>query len=215
MSTEKEQLETLSEIRTLMERSSRFISLSGLSGVAAGLFALAGAWAACSHFDLGITSISYDQVAWNEDGTMNMDFYQFVFADALIVLFASLAAGVFFTLRNSKKHGMKTWDGAARRLIINLMIPLVTGGLFCLVLVLHGIIELVAPATLVFYGLGLINASKYTLNDIRYLGMCEIVLGLVSAVYIGYGLLFWAIGFGVLHIVYGTVMYFKYERKLT
>ena len=85
--------------------------------------------------------------------------------------------------------------------------------LFCLVLLYHGIIGLVAPATLIFYGLALLNASKYTFNDIRYLGICEIVLGLLGSLFIGYGLIFWAIGFGVLHIIYGAVMYFKYERK--
>jgi hypothetical protein len=59
----------------------------------------------------------------------------------------------------------------------------------------------------------LINASKYTFNDIRYLGFCEIILGLGAAVYVGYGLYFWALGFGILHIIYGAMMYYKYERK--
>jgi len=84
--------------------------------------------------------------------------------------------------------------------------------LFCLILLYHGFVTLVGPATLIFYGLALLNASKYTLNDIRYLGICEIVVGLISSIYMGYGLWFWAFGFGVLHIVYGAAMYFKYER---
>jgi hypothetical protein len=44
------------------------------------------------------------------------------------------------------------------------------------------------------------------------LGICEIGLGLIASIYMGYGLLFWAVGFGVLHIIYGIVMYMKYER---
>lgn len=203
---EKEHLQTLSDIRSMMERSSRFISLSGLSGVFAGLFALAGAWFAndlLNNFHRDGDGYIYDL-----GGLIFMLFW-----DAALVLGASLLVGVLLTVRNSKKQGIKTWDSTAKRLLINLAIPLATGGLFCFVLVYHGVFGLVAPATLIFYGLALINASKYTFNDIRYLGIFEIILGLIASVYIGYGLLFWACGFGVLHIVYGAVMYFKYERN--
>jgi len=213
MSKEKEQLDTLSEIRSLMERSSRFISLSGLSGIFSGIFALAGAVAAYYYLKLGLTSNNYYEFAWRDDQTFNPDFFNFFLIDGLLVLFASLATGIFLTVRNSKKQGIKIWDNTAKRLIFNLFIPLATGGFFCLVLLYHGLIGLVAPATLIFYGLALINASKYTLDDIRYLGICEIILGLIASLYIGYGLFFWAIGFGALHIIYGSVMYFKYERK--
>jgi hypothetical protein len=96
--------------------------------------------------------------------------------------------------------------------VINLAIPLAVGGIFCAILLYHGIVYLMAPAMLIFYGLALVNGSKYTLTDIRYLGLSEIVLGVFAAFFIGYGLLAWAIGFGVLHIVYGTLMYYKYER---
>ncbi len=205
MDQQQAQLEHLSEIRSLMERSSRFISLSGLSGITAGLSALAGAgWAyiRLNNLDRG----QYDVLDLNLNTLTEMVLI------AIIVLLFAIIMGIFFTTRNAKKHGQKIWDNLTKRLLINLMIPLVTGGLFCLVLLYHAILGLVAPATLVFYGIALINASKYTLNDIRYLGFCEICLGLISALFMGYGLLFWALGFGVLHIVYGTLMYFKYER---
>ena len=212
MEKQNEHLETLSEIRSLMERSSRFISLSGLSGVFAGLFALAGAAAAYMHFHLGIDSQRYYEFAVNERGETNIDFYIFFFSDAIFVLIASLAAGTILTIRKAKQKGQPIWDATAKRLLINMLIPLAAGGLFCFVLLYHGLIGLIAPATLLFYGLALLNASKYTLNDIRYLGISQIVLGLVASVYIGYGLLFWAVGFGILHIIYGTAMYYKYER---
>ncbi len=204
---EKEHLQTLSDIRSMMERSSRFISLSGLSGVFAGLFALAGAWFANSLIS------NYLRVYPLGHQGDDIEIFSYLFLDAALVLGASLLVGVLLTVRNSKKQGIKTWDSTAKRLLINLAIPLATGGLFCFVLVYHGVFGLVAPATLIFYGLALINASKYTFNDIRYLGIFEIILGLIASVYIGYGLLFWACGFGVLHIVYGAVMYFKYERN--
>jgi hypothetical protein len=207
MEEQKEHLQTLSEIRSMMERSSRFISLSGLSGVFAGIFALIGAY--FGYMKLGEYNYSYRSL--NNDSINDAIIY-FVTIGA-IVLFASISIGVLLTIRNSKKKGIKIWDSTAKRLLINLMIPLITGGLFCLILLFQGNIVLVASATLIFYGLALINASKYTLNDIRYLGICEIILGLMAAIYIGYGLFFWAAGFGILHIVYGAAMYFKYERN--
>ena len=207
-----EQLQDIKEIRSIMERSSRFLSLSGLSGVFAGIFALAGFTAAYFHFGLELSSSEYFEGAREPISPNDSGFILFYFADGLLVLVASLLAGFVFTARKAKKSGQKIWDATARRMLINLMIPLTTGGIFCLILLFHGRLVLVAPATLIFYGLALINASKYTLNDIRYLGLMEIVLGLLASVYVGYGLWFWALGFGVLHIIYGTVMYNKYER---
>lgn len=212
MNQQNEQLEAIQEMRSLMERSSRFISLSGLSGVCAGIFALVGAAAAYYYLKLDISSANYYQTAYSNDGNINMSFFTFFFGNALCVLIASLIAGSFFTIRKAKRKGQQIWDNTSKRLLVNLFIPLAAGGLFCLVLLHHGLVGLVAPATLLFYGLALLNASKYTLHDIRYLGICQIILGLIASLYIGYGLLFWAIGFGLLHIVYGTVMYYKYER---
>ncbi len=205
MTEEKEHLQALTDIRSMMERSSRFISLSGLSGIFSGIFALIGAYVAY----LILINISLRD--WKADSFNDVITYLFI--DAAVVLIASLTVGTLLTIRNSKKKGVKIWDKTSKRLLINLMIPLVTGGLFCLVMLYHGIIGLVAPATLIFYGLALINASKYTYNDIRYLGICEIVLGLCASLNVGYGLYFWAAGFGLLHIIYGAVMYFKYERN--
>lgn len=210
MEDKNQHLETLTEIRSLMERSSRFISLSGLSGISAGICALVGAYSA--HQYLHVNAIKYQNRAFYENGEINFGFFTFLFVDALLVLFFALVSGSFFTIRKAKKSGQQFWDVTSKRLLINLLLPLTVGGIFCLILLYHGIYGLIAPSMLIFYGLALINASKYTLNDIRYLGVTEIILGLISSIFIGYGLLFWAIGFGVLHIVYGALMYFKYEK---
>ena len=207
MTDSKEHLQALTDIRSMMERSSRFISLSGLSGIFAGIFALCGAYAAY----IKLHSLDEMYRLLNRDALNDLIIY--LLEDAALVLVASLLVGILLTSRNSKKKGIKIWDTTSKRLLINLLIPLVTGGLFCLVLLFDGLVGLVAPATLIFYGLSLINASKYTFNDIRYLGFCEIILGLIASLYNGYGLFFWAAGFGVLHIIYGAVMYFKYERN--
>jgi len=197
-----------------MERSSRFISLSGLSGVAAGIFALIGAAAVYVYFDISPfdDNLVYyaDVVAAKE--RWGIDYLTFFFLDAALVFIFAVAGGIFFTTRKAKQKGQKIWDKLTQKLLLNLLIPLAAGGIFCLALMKHGEFGLVAPATLVFYGLALVNGGKYTLSDIHYLGLSEIVLGLIALFYIGYGLEFWAIGFGILHIIYGTVMYFKYEK---
>jgi predicted lysophospholipase L1 biosynthesis ABC-type transport system permease subunit len=211
MDSTKEHLNTLQEIRNLMEKSSRFISLSGLSGVFAGLYALAGAAAAYYYLDLGLLEPSYYEYLYT-GGKVNTDFIVFFLADALAVLCAALATGIFLTTRNAKKQGLPIWSNTSKRLVISMAIPLVAGGLFCLAMLYQHMFVMLAPATLLFYGLALINGSKYTLRDVYYLGLCELALGIIGSFFLGYGLLIWAIGFGVLHIIYGTVMYYKYER---
>ncbi|MET0391554.1 MAG: hypothetical protein ABW019_00380 [Chitinophagaceae bacterium] len=208
-----DRLQDVRDIRRLMERSSRFISLSGLSGVAAGSWALAGAWVARN-----IVFSDY-YTDYNARG-----FFTDVDFAALKVKLLGLAAGVFlaaflsalyFTWRKSNRQGLSLWDHTSRRLFWNMAIPLATGGLFIFGMLQHNEWRFVAPCCLLFYGLALVNASKYTLTDIRYLGYCQIVVGLLNMQWIGYGLYFWALGFGVLHIIYGVIMWWKYERKVS
>lgn len=196
----------LAEIKEMMNRSSRFISLSGLSGVSAGIFALLGAYAAYTTVYENQNYFAYRHATFSEEKIIQL------LLIASITLVGALVTGVFFTTRESKKRKQKIWDAQSKRLLINLAIPLLSGGLFSLILLREGLVGLVAPVTLIFYGLALVNASKYTLGELRSLGLFEIVLGLIASVFIGYGLVFWAIGFGLLHIVYGFVMHFKYQQ---
>ena len=214
MDNQKEQLEALTEMRSLMERSSKFISLSGLSGVSAGIFALAGAGLVYNHLHLGITDAwDYEELPNMKEANFN-DLSFFLLIVGVGVLVGALATGIFFTARKAKIRKQPIWDATSKRLLLNMFIPLAAGGLFCLALLLHQILSVVPPAVLIFYGLACINASKYTLHDVRYLGLTEIALGLISLVFMQYSLLFWAIGFGVVHIIYGIVMYYKYEKQV-
>lgn len=205
-------LEALKDIRNIMERSSRFVSLNGFAGIFVGLFALCGALAAYLYIDAHTSNLPYYHYATTENGALNISFIQFFMLDAFLVLFFSILVSSYLTIRKAKKSGLKVWDNSAKRLFINMMIPLLTGGFLCLILVYQNMAAMVAPAMLIFYGVALINASKYTLEDIRFLGLIEIMLGLFAAIFIAHGLIFWSLGFGVMHIVYGTIMYFKYER---
>ncbi|WP_027124590.1 hypothetical protein [Gelidibacter mesophilus] len=202
----KDYLKDISEIKNMMHKSSRFISLSGLSGILAGMYALIGAFIAYTIIKDANAIINPGVgyfAAFDAVGTL--------FSIAVAVISLSIITGIFLTVKKAKKNNARIWDGSSKRLVINFLIPIVTGGLFCLVLIDQGLFGLIAPATLIFYGLGCINASKYTLGDIRYLGLINVALGLIATQFIGYGLYFWAFGFGIMHIVYGALMYFKYE----
>ncbi len=211
-------LETLQDIKQMMERSSRFISLSGLSGVAAGVCALVGAAFAWGTLFLGGDGEGDYSTARLADVRSN----NFTVVDylnnrliqiAVCTFIAAFVLAFLFTYLRSRKNNIPVWGAASRRLMINMCIPLCVGGIFILKLIDEGDYALVAPGCLIFYGLALVNAGKYTLSEVRYLGYCELVLGLANLLLTGHSLLFWAAGFGVLHILYGIVMWWKYERK--
>ncbi|MCW8898847.1 MAG: hypothetical protein OQJ96_02900 [Flavobacteriales bacterium] len=214
MENSKQHLEALSGIKDLMEKSTKFISLSGLSGVIAGITALIGAFIANLRIDHYLNStFTKTRLEMYFSGNLMEELAVELFIIATVVLVISVTFGILLTLRESKKNGQYIWGKNSKLLLLNLIVPLATGGIFCLILIYHGLFYLLAPATLLFYGLALFNCGKYTLGEIKYLGILQIILGLISAVFIGKGLLFWSIGFGVLHIVYGALMHFKYNNK--
>lgn len=216
MIEQNQHLDSLRDIKTLMDKSSRFISLSGWSGVAAGVCAL-------------IASIIAHQklkqyVFENSDSYPEMQ-GPYIFRDGHILLrnqllwlavatfIVALALAFLFTYLRSRKAGVPIWGFTARRVLINVMVPMVVGGILILKMLDLEYYQLIASTSLFFYGLALINASKYTLTEIRYLGFGQLILGLINLWLVGYGLYFWAAGFGLLHIIYGIIMWNKYERN--
>jgi len=217
MNTENTHLEALQNIKEMMERSSRFISLSGLSGIAAGTCALIGAAVAYpivsrSHLNTAERNpaelISYNHEFLIKDYTGST-----LFTIAACTLLAAICLASLFTYLRSKKTNTPIWSASSRRLTLNVLLPLVAGGIYLFRLLQIGTYGLIAPGCLIFYGLALLNASKYTLREVRYLGICEIILGIINLWVIGNGIYFWAFGFGILHILYGSLMWWKYERK--
>lgn len=220
MNSQHQSLETLEDIKKMMDRSSRFISLSGLSGVAAGTCALAGAWFAKDVIDegaqIGIKSMHVGNRPYEEFGIHILRSFMGsrLFWIAALTFLAAIIVAFIFTYIRSSKQGVPVWGAMAKRLTWNVALPMFAGGVFLLKLIEAGVYGLIAPGCLIFYGLALINGAKYTLGEIRYLGYAMIILGLINCWFPGYGLYFWAAGFGVLHIIYGVVMWNKYERKL-
>ena len=204
---EKDIQNELASIRNLMERSSKFISVSGLSGILAGIYALIGTFIAYRLIYHGPVRI-YD--------SLSADTYSqtitYLLITAVVVLSASLVTGFILSSRQAKRKGQPIWGKISQSLFFHMATPLVTGGILIIIFLSRGYYGILAPVTLIFYGLALISASNFTFSDVKYLGLLEIALGLTAACLPGYGLLFWAIGFGVLHIIYGSMMYLKYDR---
>lgn len=199
--------EDLREIKKLMEQSTKFLSLSGLSGVAAGTVALVGAFAAWWQLQ------HQEAVAQLPYFYSNIGYYLFYVIITVLVLVLSVGLALYFSYRKSKKASMLFWSPAAAKLLYSLLTPLVTGGIFCLILLHHGYVGMIPPAMLVFYGLALIQSKQFSLPEIGSLGIIEVVLGLINLIWLGKGIYFWALGFGVAHIVYGIWMYFRYDTK--
>lgn len=208
MKQQQDYIQDISEIRSMMEKSTKFLSLSGWAGIMAGVYALIGAYLAYK-----VLYFNPDEVVYSsfEEGEYSQGLVKLVLLAGSVLLLALFTA-IYFSNRRAARRGEKLWNATSKRLLVNMSIPLIVGGILALILISKGLIGLVAPITLIFYGLSLYVASRYTFEDVKILGLIQISLGLLSAYFIGYGLLFWALGFGVAHIIYGIYVHFKYER---
>ena len=194
---QKQGLDNIQDIRNMMERSSRFISLSGWSGVSAGIFALLGAW--------------FAEKTINSAASIECTVRQLAIIGAATFAGAFLSAFALTWLR-SRKTGVPIWGRAAKQLLVSVAVPMIAGGSFILYLLWYRQIGLIAPGCLIVYGIALFCGSRQTLEEIRYLAYSEMILGICSLFFIGYGLYFWAAGFGLLHIIYGVIMWIRHEK---
>jgi hypothetical protein len=214
MTDQRQSLEALQDIKKMMERSSRFISLSGWSGIAAGVCALAGAWYATSlieEYKLHDGADDYS-LRWRFMFGSDQSLSEKLFWLAVAIFVCAFTLAFLFTYIRSKRSDIPIWGATAKRLMWNTAMPLLIGGIFVFAMVQQGYYKLVAPACLIFYGLALVNGSKYTLGEIRYLGYGQLLLGVINLWNVHNSLYFWALGFGVLHIIYGAIMWWKYDR---
>jgi hypothetical protein len=201
--SQEDYLKDLSEIKNLMSKSSKFISLNGLSGILAGVYALIGAV-----YAFWLVSQS-GQEYLSLDGTV----FRLVILDLLIVGTLSVGTAIFLTTKKASKNDEQIWDSLTKRLLTSFIVPLVAGGIYILIILHQQPYGQTAALMLLFYGLALLNASKYTLGDIKYLGYTQTILGLLCAILPDFGFWFWTLGFGVMHVIYGASMFYKYDRK--
>jgi hypothetical protein len=208
MKEKQDYIQDIAEMRSMMERSSKFLSLSGLAGIMAGIYALVGAFIAYKVFYFNPNEVAYNS---NKSVDASSSLMKVIFL-AILILALAIGTALFLSYKKAAKRGEKLWTPTSKRALINMAIPLITGGLLALILLSKGLIGFIAPFTLLFYGLALYNVSKYTYDEVRSLGLIQIGLGLISSYFIGFGLLFWALGFGVVHIIYGVYLHYRYEK---
>lgn len=204
MKNEQDYLNDLAEIRSIMERSSKFLSLSGLSGVLAGIYAIAGVWFSYSYFGFYPDSIAYSEI-----DIFSMSKILFL---AFGVLILSVTTAATLSVSKAREKGTRVWNSTSRQMVIDMAVPLIAGGLLAVIFFSKGLNGLLIPVTLIFYGIALYNAGKFTFTDVKYLGIIQIFLGLLSVWLIEYSLIIWMTGFGIVHIVYGIYIHIKYER---
>ena len=205
MDSQQQSLADLQDIKRIMERSSRFISLSGWSGIAAGICALGGAYFA-THL-IGKYQLS------GSDRPDNVMLERALLSVAAATFATAFISAFIFTYIRSRKEGVPVWGNSAKRLMFNTAVPLVAGAFVVFRMLEMQQYGLLAPCCLIFYGLALVNGSKYTLGEVKYLGYFQIIIGIINLWLPGNGLLFGALGFGILHIIYGMLMWWKYERQ--
>ncbi len=203
MKTTENYLAEIKEIRKMMEDSSRFLSLSGLSGILIGIYALTGA----------VLAFRMIQNSSPQENIYGVELVPQLMAIAFSVLIFSLITVILLTYNRARKAGRKIWNPGSRLMLINLSIPLISGGILILIFVYRGIFEIISPSCLIFYGLALINAAKFTRQEIFYMGLFQVSLGILAALFPSLALVLWALGFGIIHIIYGALMYFRYEYK--
>ncbi len=208
MDEEKNYSSDLALIRSMMERSSKFLSLSGWAGILAGTYAIAGAFIAWKLFGL-----SAEDLAINKSLAKSLPFNtaQIVLVFGTVLILA-LGTAMIDSYRKARARNENAWNPVSRKLMRDMAVPLLSGGIAIIILVAKGMIHLVAPFSLLFYGLALFVAGKYTYNEVRVLGYVEIALGLVALWFSEYAFVLWIVGFGIAHIIYGIIMHYSHRK---
>lgn len=204
---QKDLIVEIGQIRSLMEKSSRFMSISGLSGVLIGTYALLGAF-------LGYLTVYgfQSEFRYRDYYITDTGIIVKLVSIAVAVLLASIVTSILMAKRKAKRTGQYIWNPASKSLAKAIATPLLTGGLFSIILTCKGEYGLIASSMLIFYGLALYSAGTFTFKELRWLGILDIILGLLALCLPGYGLWFWTVGFGVLHIIYGLIVHQRYEK---
>ncbi|HMQ08474.1 MAG TPA: hypothetical protein PKC30_14330 [Saprospiraceae bacterium] len=208
MSNKEKLSQDLAEIRSMMERSTKVHSLSGWVGILLGTYALAGYFIAKFYLKFHPVAL-YEE---HKDSDLHFSNSVQIAVLGLLIIGVAILSTLYFSHRKAYKKNEKFWTPSAKRLIFNLSVPMIAGGILILIFLNQGLTGLLAPTSLLFYGLALINAAHFTYSELRILGFCQVFLGLAGYYFVPHAMEFWATGFGVFHITYGIYMHNKYEK---
>ncbi len=179
--------DNLRSIRSAMESSSRFTDLSGIGMVAIGLTALAAALVA-----LAQSSERAAILVWE--------------AEAVI----ALSIGVMGTLHKARDGWGRLLAAPARKFALGLAPPLAAGGILTLVLQREGLYDLLPGMWLVIYGAAMAAAGAFSVRLLPVMGFAFMAIGTVALLTPTWAGWLLGVGFGGLHIVFGTIIARRY-----
>lgn len=180
--TGREAEQTLSVIRTLMERGTQYTHLSGHAGIAAGLLTLLGSFLR-ARYDTPF------MVTW------------------MGVLAAASASTVLFTAALARAHGERVWTRQARTVTLALLPSLSCALILTAVLGRVGQSALLPGVWMLLWGVGALAMSFFTPRVISMLGITFLIAGTVTlASGITNDALTMALTFGAIHLGYGAIL---------
>lgn len=180
--TTREAEQTLSTIRTLMERSTRYTNLSGHAGIAAGVLTLVGC-------------------------LLRMELKTPFFPTWLGVLVAACCANVYFTAEMARANGEPLWTRQAKTALLALTPSFLAALVLTVVLERAGQRALLPGIWMLLWGCGTLALSFFTPRVISLLGATFMGAGSVTLLLPpGSDAVAMGLTFGAIHLVYGVVL---------
>jgi hypothetical protein len=181
-------MDNLRYIRETMERSQSFTAVSGVGGVLMGLIALGATF-------LAVRSETTE--AWVT-----------VWMSAAVL---SLGIALVAMTMKARAAGGSLLVGAGRKFAWNLTPPLLVGGLLTVAMTQMGAATLLPGVWLLLYGTGVVTGGAFSVRVVPLMGLAFMLVG-AAALFApaAWGNLFMAGGFGLLHIVFGIVIWRKH-----
>lgn len=193
-------LKDLYEINSIIDRSKRYTSISGVSIGIAGVFAIIGLFMAN-----GVLKGEFGNFTTSQRELVCMYIFGLVLVLSLLVMF-------ILSSFKSVKSGEKIWNDKALKCLYSFFYPIATGGILSFLSYQNQQSDVVLSIQLIFYGLACIAGSPFSFKEFKWLGIGCLILGITSVVFPYYNLIFWGIGFGLFNIGYGLYIHFKYEK---
>jgi len=203
-------LENLSELKSILSKNTRFLSFSGLSGVIAGITALAGEYL---FYNLYLATFSSSSNYADVRNLADMKLFYSALLIALSIIGISVIVGVILARKKIRMQGSTVNRDLLKNTLIHILVPILVGGAICFVASFTDHFIYIPAFLLIFYGLGLFNGSRFSFDDLKIVGLVFMGLGLITYAYPNLSMWTWGLGFGVGHILYGLRVYFVHDRK--
>jgi hypothetical protein len=177
-------MDNLRYIRETMERASSFTAVPGWGGVLVGLTAMAAAL---------IAARVRDEHRW-----------MLVWACELPL---ALFVGGLTMKRKASAAQLKLLSGPGRKFTLSLAPPLLAGALLSVALARVEAYDILPGLWMLLYGAGVMTGGAFSVKVVPVMGLCFMALGSVALFApISWGNSLMAMGFGGLHVIFGTII---------